>query len=240
MGKIRGPQIAYSAIDTNHLVSGIVVNNVLLNKSAQAASGNLTFTVLNTLELSGTEDRTYDLDSLFARSGGTISGSLTVTGTLTASGGLTVPSGATLTITNGTSTVTSSDLLQALAGVATNAPTVTAANLKTLTDGSDASALHTHSLTNLGFKETKALGKRATTANDTITLNYGDASQMTVANVNTLASTDIEVYLNGQLIERGATEGSFTWTVNGTTGTVTFNGSTSGDHLYVKWRALGA
>jgi len=240
MAKIRGPQIANQAINTNHLVSGIVVNNVLLNKSAQATGSSVTFTVVNTLEISGTDDRTYDLDSLFAKSGGTISGSLTVTGAMTLSGGLVVPSGATLSVTNGTSTVTSADLIQALAGVATDATTVTAANLKTLTDGSDASALHTHSLSSLSFKETRALSKQATTSNDAITLNFGNASQMTVANVNTLASTDIEVYFNGQLIERGETEGYFTWTVNGTTGTVTFNGSVSGDHLYVKWRALAS
>lgn len=86
MAKFRSPQIKDGAINTNHLVSGIVVNNILLSKGAANADQNVTFTVLNTLTLSGTDGATYNLDQLFPKSGGTITGNLTVTDTLTASG----------------------------------------------------------------------------------------------------------------------------------------------------------
>lgn len=239
MAKFRSPQIKDGAINTNHLVSGIVVNNILLSKSAsRQADGDVTLTVHNSMTLSGTDSATYNLDEFFLKSGGTITGNLIVTGTLTASGGLTIPASAVFTITNGASTVSGADIIQALAGVASTGTTVTAANLKKLTDGSDASALHSHSLKSLGFKETRALSRRATSADESIQLNFGNAASLTVPSGDSLASSDIEVYLNGQLIEQGATTGCFTWAVSGTTGTVTFNGAASGDHLYVKWRAV--
>jgi hypothetical protein len=238
MAKFRSPQIKDGAIDSNHLISGIVVNNVLLSKGQRNSGQNITFTVLNTLTLSGTDNTTYDLDSLFPKSGGTITGNLIVTGSITASGGLTVPSGASFSITNGTSTVSGADIIQALAGVASTGTTVTAANLITLTDGSDASTLHTHTPKSLGFKETRALSKRATVSEDTLTTNFGNASLFAVPSGSGSESSDIEVYLNGQLIERGTGSGTFAWAVSGNSGTVTFNSSISGDHLYIKWRAV--
>jgi len=238
MAKFRSPQIKDGAINSNHLVSGIVVNNVLLSKGNRNPGQDITFTVLNTLTLSGTDNTTYNLDALFPKSGGTITGNLVVTGSLTASGGLTVPSGALFTISNGTSTVSGADIIQALAGVASTGTTVTAANLIALTNGSDASALHTHTPKSLGFKETRAISKRATSSDDTLSTNFGDAAVFSVPSTSSLESSDLEVYLNGQLIEQGVAAGSFTWSVNGTVGTVTFNGSTSGDHLYIKWRAV--
>lgn len=238
MAKFRSPQIKDGAINTNHLVSGIVVNNILLSKGAGNADQNVTFTVLNTLTLSGTDNTTYNLDELFPKSGGTITGSLVVTDTITASGGLTVPSGASFTVSNGTSTVSGADLIQALAGVASTGTSVTATNLITLTDGSDASALHSHTAKSLDIKETRAISKRATTSEDTISTNFGNAVNFVIPSGDTLLSSDIEVYLNGQLIEYGTGSGTYAWATNGTTGTVTFNSSISGDHLYVKWRAV--
>jgi len=237
VAQIKSTQIRNAAINTNHLVSGIVVNNVLLSKPSQR-EGNVTFRVMNALELSGTDNVNYNLDDLFAKSGGVISGSLTVTNTITVSGGLVVPSGSAFTITNGLTTVSGADLLQALSGVATSGLTVTSDNLRTLTDGSNASALHTHTLASLNVATTKALSKVATFYEDLITLNAGDASSIAVPNTDFLAASDLEVYLNGQLIERGTEAGTFSWTVNNTTGVVTFHGSTPGDHLYVKWRAV--
>jgi len=238
MAKFRSPQIKDGAINTNHLVNGIVVNNILLSKGAANADQNVTFTVLNTLTLSGTNDTTYNLDQLFPKSGGTITGNLIVTGTLTASGGLTVPSGALFTVSNGTSTVSGADLIQALAGVASTGTTVTAANLKKLTDGSDASALHTHTAKALSIKETRAISKVATSANDTLSTNFGNAANFTIPSGDSSLASDIEVYLNGQLIAYGTGSGTYAWATNGTTGTVTFHASTAGDHLYIKWRAI--
>lgn len=237
MSQLKSTQIRNRAINTQHLVSGIVVNNILLSNASQSRE-DLTFRILNNLELSGTDNVDYNLDNLFQKSGGVISGNLTVTSTLTVSGGLVVPSGSSFSITDGLSTVSGADLLQALAGVATSGTTVTAANLITLTDGSDASALHTHSLASLNVSQTKALSLVATENNASITLNYGNAALLSVPTGPSLDDADVEVYLNGQLIERGTADGTFTWTVVNTTGTVTFNGSSSGDHLYVKWRAV--
>lgn len=238
MAKFRSPQIKDGAILTNHLVSGIVVNNILLSKGERNQGQNITFTVLNSMTLTGTSSATYNLDEFFPRSGGTITGSLIVTGAVTASGGLTLPSGAIFTITDGTATVSGADLIQALAGVASTGTTVTAANLKKLTDGSDASALHTHTASSLGFKEIKALSKRATVSNDTLTTNFGNAAVFVIPSGSGTVSSDLEVYLNGQLIEYGNDTGHYSWSTNGTSGTVTFNGVVSGDHLYIKWRAV--
>ena len=239
MAKFRSPQIKDGAIDTNHLVSGIVVNNILLTKSAsRQAGGDVTLTVHNSMTLSGTDSATYNLDEFFPRSGGTITGSLVVTGLVTASGGLTIPASAIFTITNGTSTVSGADIIQALAGVASTGTTVTAANLKKLTDGSEASALHAHTSKSLGFKETKSKSKRATTANDTISTDFGNAANFTIPSGDGVLASDIEVYLNGQMIGYGLTSNTYSWATSGTTGIVTFNNSISGDHLYVKWRAV--
>jgi len=224
MAKFRGIQIRDGAITSTHLVTGITVNGITLSGSA---ANQHTFAVLNSVGLEGTAG-SYNLDSFLIKSGGTVSGSLTVTGSLTVSGGVVVPSGTTLLIGPALS---GTDLIQALSGIDAG---VTATKLIQLTNTSTVTG-HTHTTSSLSIKEEHMLTKVATSGTDYITLDFGTASNLSLPTGNGAVSSDIEAFINGQLLEYNESVG---FSLSGSD--VKFNPAISGDHLAVIWRALGS
>lgn len=223
MAKFRGIQIRDGAITSTHLVTGIAVNGITLSGSA---ASQYTFSVLNSLGLAGVSG-SYNLDSFLTKSGGTVSGSVTVTGSITVSGGFVVPSGTTLLIGPALS---GSDLIQALSGIDVG---VTVGRLIELTNASTISG-HTHTTASLNLKEEHMLTKVATSGSDSITLNFGTASTLSLPTGNGSVSSDIEAFINGQLLEYNVSTG---FSLTGSL--VQFHNSISGDHLAVIWRATG-
>lgn len=228
MGKFRGIQIRDGAVVSSHLATGITVNGIIISGSAATQK---TFTVNAIMQLDGA-NVSYNLDSFLTKAGGTVTGSVVVTGTLTASGSALVPSGTTFLLGSG---VSGSDLLQALAGISSG---VTAATLISLTSGAVISTgTHTHNFDAIVGKVEHMLTKTATQSADTISLNYGTYDAMSIPTTTASASSDIEAFINGQLLEYGASTG---YTFDTTGGVVTFNPAISGDKLAVIWRAQDA
>ena len=225
MAKFRGTQISDRTIQSVHLVSGITVNSITLSGNQ---AGQKTFSLVKNLGLRG-QNVSYNLDNFLAITGGTVTGAVTVVGGITGSSTISIPSGAALSVSGA---LTGGDLLQALAGVHAS---VTAESLKRLTDDSVLTTEHTHNFSALGGRSEHELVKVATQSADTITLDYGNFALISIPNVSTLKSSDIEAFINGQLLEYGSPNG---FTLNSTNGTVTFHPSISGDTLSVVWRGL--
>lgn len=226
MGKFRGIQIRDGAITSNHLITGITVNGITLSGNAAQQKD---FTVVNQVGLKANSDnQSYNLDLFFTKAGGTITGSVTVTGVITVSGSLVVPSGAAFALGD---SVSGADILQALAGVDL---AVTPSMLIMMTNSGTVTTQHIHNMSDLGGKEERMLFKTATQEQDSITLNYGDFTQIVLATGTGTVASDIEAYINGQLLEHDASSG---FSFNTGNGVVTFNPSISGDKLSVVWRA---
>ena len=164
---------------------------------------------------------------------------LTFSGTTVWQSGATlaVAASGNLSIIGSAGTTSKADLLQVTAGASSYAHLNTT-NLATLVEGGVADSLHTHTLKALGIKEVKSLSKTATQNNDTLTINFGSpAAIMIPSGINAATkASDINAFLNGQLIEYGASGNTWSWDVN--TGTVTFNGSIAGDDLSIEWFAV--
>lgn len=225
MAKIRGPQISDSTIQTVHLVSGITVNGITLSGS-QSSQKTLGF--VNSLGLQG-QAVSYNLDNFLAVTGGTVTGIINVIGITSGVSSVSVPSGASFSVSG---SLAGTDLLQALADIDAS---VTASALKRLTDSSNVTTDHTHNFSAVGGRDERELVKVATQSADTITLDYGNFSLISIPNVTTLKSSDIEAFINGQLLEYGSPNG---FTLNSTNGVVTFHPAISGDTLAVVWRGL--
>jgi hypothetical protein len=224
MAKFRGIQIKDGAITSSHLVTGITVNGIVISGSA---ASQRTFTVDTIMQLDGA-NVSYDLNSFLTRAGGTITGTLTVTGLTTASGGLSVPSGASFNIG---SSLSGTDIIQALSGIDSG---VTATRLIALTNASTVTG-HTHTSASLGIKEERMLTKTATSGTDSINLTFGTANTLSLPTGAASTASDIEAFINGQLLEYDSETG---YTVSGSG--VTFHSSISGDHLAVVWRTTGS
>lgn len=227
MAKFRSINIRSGSVISQHLSEGITVNGITLSGS-QASQRS--FSLNNKIGLIGTNVN-YDLDSFLSKFGGVVSGATTVLSVTTASGSVVVPSGSTLTINTALS---GADLLQAVSGI--SGSSVTVSKLITLTDSSvlsDAS-IHEHTVSALGGKEERQLAKIAASGTDTISLDFGDFSVMNVPNSASLSASDVEAYLNGQLLEYNSSSG---YSFDSTNGLVTFNPAISGDHLMVVWRS---
>jgi len=226
VAKFRGIQIRDGAIISSHLAEGITVNGITLSGTRLSTKS---LKIHDSIGVDGS-NVTYNLDDFLSKFGGVISGGTVVSGQTTVSSSLNVASGATFLIR---SSLSGADVLQAMSG--TVGTTVTVDSLIKLTDGSVLGVNeHSHTITGLGGKEESQLSKIATTTADRITLNFGDFTTLKLPTSTALTSSDIEVYLNGQLLEYGQDSG---YTFDRASGIVTFHQAVSGDSLSVVWRS---
>ena len=156
---------------------------------------------------------------------------------------------ATITFMNGaTGTLYSGASLNLASGASMKfgVEVATAEDLEKLVNGTTIStgdALHSHSLAQLAVRQPLAKAAIAQTGNFILTLDAGymyGASDFRVpaAGQTSWANSDLEVYLNGQLLEPG-TDGTSMPVFAFTEGSraVEVLGSVSGDHVYVRYYA---
>jgi len=154
-------------------------------------------------------------------------------------GSMVVESGASISMQAGASFSVDADASFSFAG-----DTALGSDLAKLVNDSvisGADALHSHALGSLGIKEPKAKAVIADDSNDEVVLASGyyyNQANFAVPSAGAASDSDLEVYLNGQLIEEGnsgAEMPQFTFTRESRV--VKVYGSIVGDHIYIRYFA---
>jgi len=119
---------------------------------------------------------------------------------------------------------------------------VSGAQLQKLVNGSTLTtgdALHYHSLESMNVRAPKAASSVITSGDAVLTLeasHYYTADKFALPSGGGIASSDIEAFINGQLIEYGTSGNDMPrFAFDRETRQVTFHGSVSGDHVYVRY-----